>query len=293
MTDATAPASEHLTPSHMLLALAINACWGLNVIAIKYAVDEIPPLFATAARFGLVMLICLPWLRVIRGRMLPIISLGLLFGTLHFGLIFWAVELAGDAGVLAVVGQVGVPMSVLMAMLVLREYVSARRWAGIGLTFLGVALLGFDPRVIDYLDAVGMMVLAGFIYGVSALLMRRLSGVKPLELQAWIGLISLPCLLALSQLAGEDGFAQAATASWPAWGAILFSAIAASMAGHAGMFYLLQRYPVAFITPYSLLVPLVALGAGVVLLNEVITPLIAMGALVTIAGVVVITRGRQ
>lgn len=280
-----------LAPAHLAMVLSINVLWGLNMVAAKVAVAEVPPFFATGLRFMIVLLICLPWLRLIPGRMRVILALGLLFGTMHFGFLFLALSLAGDIGVVAIVSQAGVPMAVLMAMVVLREHVSAKRWAGIGLTFAGVAVLGFDPRVINYLDAVALVLLSSFVASVAVLLMRRLTGVKPMELQAWIALVSAPCLMLLSALVGEDGFARAADASWLAWGAIAYSAVAASLIGHAAMFFLLQRYQVAQITPFTLLVPVVAVAAGVIIMGDVLTPLIATGAAVTILGVLVITRG--
>ncbi|RME62375.1 MAG: EamA family transporter, partial [Alphaproteobacteria bacterium] len=153
-----------------------------------------------------------------------------------------------------------------------------------------VAIIGFDPRVFDYLDAVAWVLFSGFVYGVSALLMRRLPGISPLTMQAWVALVSAPSLLAISLAIGEPGFAAAPAARWQAWAAVAYSAIGASLVGHAGMFYLLQRYPVAQITPYTMLVPLVALAAGVLLLGDVVTPMILAGAAVTIAGVLIITR---
>lgn len=291
MTERVLPADVRRHLPHFGLLLLINVVWGFNVIAMKLAVSEIPPLFATAIRFLMVLGVSLPWLRILPGRMGRLLLLGLLFGALHFGAMFWAMQLAHDAGVIAVLTQVGVPMSVLMAMLVLREQVSVQHWVGILLTFAGVVVIGFDPRVMEYLAAVALVMFVGFAYAVSALLMRSLTGVKPMELQAWVALVSVPSLLLLSHVFGESGWTPAAEASWWAWGALIYSACAASLIGHVGMFYLLQRYPVSQITPFTLLVPLVAMAAGVLFLDDVLTPLIVIGALVTILGVLVITRG--
>ena len=53
----------------ILVAVAMNVMWGLNLIAVKMGVDLIEPLTAAWLRQVMVMLICLPALRIIEGKM--------------------------------------------------------------------------------------------------------------------------------------------------------------------------------------------------------------------------------
>ena len=72
-----------------------------------------------------------------------------------------------------------------------------------------------------------------------------------------------------------------------AW--IAYSAIAASLVGHAGMSWLLQRYPVTLITPFTLPTPLLAVAFATLVYGTPVTPLMWVGGVLTIAGVAIIT----
>lgn len=58
-----------LTGYDVLIAAVMNLMWGLNLIAVKMSVDLVSPLTAAFLRQVMVLLICLPALRIIPGRM--------------------------------------------------------------------------------------------------------------------------------------------------------------------------------------------------------------------------------
>jgi O-acetylserine/cysteine efflux transporter len=69
---------------------------------------------------------------------------------------------------------------------------------------------------------------------------------------------------------------------------LLFSAVAASIVGHAGLSWLLQRYPVSTISPLTLLSPLLGVGFAVAFLHTPLTAKMIEGGLVTLLGVAII-----
>jgi O-acetylserine/cysteine efflux transporter len=74
-----------------------------------------------------------------------------------------------------------------------------------------------------------------------------------------------------------------------AFGWILYSAIAASLVGHAGMSWLVQRYPVTLITPFTLPTPLLAVLFATLAYGTPVTPMMWLGGALTLAGVAIIT----
>ncbi len=56
-------------PTHLFVLLALNLAWGLNFLAIKYAIDEIPAIFSAGLRFALVFLVLFPFLKIVPGKM--------------------------------------------------------------------------------------------------------------------------------------------------------------------------------------------------------------------------------
>ncbi|MGE5504520.1 MAG: EamA family transporter, partial [Actinomycetota bacterium] len=103
-----------LPPSDIAAALAVVVIWGLNFVAGKLALAQLPPLLVTGIRFVGVAVVLAPLFRPRRDQLPGLVLLAALLGVGHFGLLF--VGLDGlDAAAAAVLVQLGVPFSVLLA----------------------------------------------------------------------------------------------------------------------------------------------------------------------------------
>ena len=282
-----------MAPQHLLLMLLICIIWGFNFVAAKVGVGQLPPLLFTGLRFLILMLMLLPFLKLAPGRMRDIVFIALFNGAIHFGLMFIGVSLTA-ASVVAVVVQLNVPFATILSIVFLGEIVKWRRWAGIAMTFMGVMVISFDPHVFDSLTGVLLSAAAALSGAIAAIFMRRLTGVGVFQLQSWTAIITAPSLL-LASLLFETGQLQAmADADLMIWGALLFTAFGASLIGHNGYYYLLQRYEVSVIAPLSLLSPILGVVFGIWILGEPLTSRIALGAAIAFAGVAILAiRGRQ
>ena len=126
-------------------ATIVAVLWGLNLIAGKIGVGIVPPLLFSGIRFVLVAALIVPFFPVDRRHWPDLFILSVCFGTCHFGLSF--VGLSGvDAATAAITLQLGVPFSILISWLVFHENFGWRRCIGLGMAFLGVALLAGEPR---------------------------------------------------------------------------------------------------------------------------------------------------
>ncbi|MEM7570117.1 MAG: EamA family transporter [Pseudomonadota bacterium] len=271
------------------LVLAMNIAWGGNFVVSKFAVTELPPIFSAGVRFAIVALVCLPWLKPLYGRMKAVLTIAMLMGFIHFSLLFIALEMSNKISAMAIIAQLGVPLSVIMAVVLLGERVGIYRITGIALAFGGAVLLGFDPEIFNDLPAVTVMFISVVIMSYCAILMRNLRGVAPLELQAWIGVSSFAPLFALSAVVEWGRFDQVLNASWTGWVAVIYSAVISSVLAHAINFYLIQRYPVSTVAPYSLLAPVVGVLTSVWLLGDQLTWQLVLGGVITLGGVLLIT----
>ena len=63
----------------------------------------------------------------------------------------------------------------------------------------------------------------------------------------------------------------------------------ASVVGHAGMSWLLQRHPVTVISPLTLPTPLLSVIFGVIVLGTPLSPQMIAGGAVALVGVAIIT----
>src|SRR5690606_34049015 len=95
--------------------------------------------------------------------------------------------------------------------------------------------------------------------------------------------------LAATSLLLEPGALEAlAVASPRAWLGVSYSALVASLLGHGVYFLLLQRHPVAELTPWLLLTPLLAVGLGIVFWGDSPGPQLWLGGALVLGGVATI-----
>src|SRR5687767_10712538 len=189
VTSTSAGESMSLAGRDLALLIGMNLIWGLNLIASKVGVGEFPPIFFTSLRFGSLALFLVPMLKVHRGQMVNLFAAVLLTGPAAFALLFAGIFLAEDAATVAVASQMGVPFSTLMSVMFLGETIRWRRILGIALAFGGIVIISFDPRVLAYWEGLALVVASSFVSALGLIFLKRLNGIRPLELQAWVGLV--------------------------------------------------------------------------------------------------------
>ncbi len=281
-----------MAPRHFLLMVLICVIWGFNFVAAKVGVGQMPPLLFTGLRFLILAVVLIPFLKPAPGRMRDVLLIALFNGALNFGLMFIGVALT-EASVVAVVVQLNVPFATILSIVVLGETVHWRRWVGIAMTFAGVMVVSFDPHVFDSLTGVFFAAMGAFAGAIAAVLMRRLTNVGMFQLQSWTAATAAPLLLAGSLIFEDNQMTAIANADAIGWSALLFTAFGASLIGHNGYYYLLQRYEVSLIAPLSLIAPILGVVFGVWMLDEPLTWRMTIGALIAFAGVgVLAVRGR-
>jgi O-acetylserine/cysteine efflux transporter len=282
-----------MRPIHFLLALVVCVAWGLNAAAAKLGVTYVPPVFFTGLRFVFVLLFLLPWLRPVPGRWRVLVPAVFFMGGLHFALIFTGAKLS-DASTMAIVNQLYVPISVLLALFWLGEAVHWRRWLGIAVAFAGVAVFSSDASVSSHVAGVLFLVADAVSMATGTVLLRKLASVPPFVMQAWMAALGVPFLFMTSALFESGQFAAVADAPWQAWAALAYTIVAGSLIGHTCYYILLQHYEVSLVGSVLLLSPAIGVIGGVTLLGEPFTPLIAVGSLVTLSGVgIVLMRNPQ
>ncbi|MEX0300635.1 MAG: DMT family transporter [Kordiimonas sp.] len=278
-----------MKPQHILLAILVSASWGFNFVAAKWAVADFTPLLVNAIRFSIVAIIFAPFLKIIRGHMILLLTTAFILGVLHFSVTFWAVKMADGVGAISIASQLTVPFSTILAIVFLKETVGWKRGVGIVLSFSGVLVIGFDPLVLTYWEGVSLMSFAALLYSISAILMRSLKDVPVVTMQAWVGLAGAVGSTILSFALEGNQLNAISEASARGWLSILYSALGATVVGHGAANYLFRKYEVSMVSPYFLVVPLFAVLAGVFALDEVVTSRIVLGGLLTIVGVLIVT----
>jgi drug/metabolite transporter (DMT)-like permease len=258
---------------HLLALLVLSLVWGASFLFIKIAVRELSPASLILGRLGsaaLTLAIVVPLavglrttLAALRANAGWLFVVAIVNTALPFWLLSWG-ETRIDSG-LASILQASVPIfNAVLSFCFFREVrVTGLRLVGVGLGFLGVALLvGAQPKgqVLGALAVVGM----ALCYALGALLAgRHLSGVSPLVVSlAATGISTLAVLPA--------GVAQAPAElpSWKTIGAVLFLGVPGTAFAFLLMYGLIARAGAAFVSLVTYLIPPIALAYGAIFLDE-------------------------
>jgi drug/metabolite transporter (DMT)-like permease len=275
--------------------LALYLLWGSTFLAIRLAVETIPPMAAAAFRWipaGLVAYaVARPsggssWKAWIRSA-----GLAILLVVASNGGVTWA-ETRVPSGLAALaVASVSPWLVVLEALRPGGRWPTRTASHGVIAGVLGVARLA-DPRS-SHVDPLGFAVLliASFAFALGSTLSRLAPEpgppLAPVARQMIAGGV---ILVAVSWLAGERPDPAAISATSVA--AVAWLAVMGSLAGFTIYAWLLRVATPALAGPYSSVNPVVALLLGALVAHEQITTRNAIGAALVITGVTLVTIGQ-
>lgn len=280
-----------------LIAAFVAVLWGLNFPAIHLSLEQFPPFFLVALRFAL---LAVPTLLLVPRPTAPwrwILLYGLGFGVLQFVFLYLAMSSGMPTGLASLVLQSSAPFTVLLAGVFLRERITARQGAGILLAVAGLAGIAAHRAGLAggaTLVPVLLTLCGGLGWAVGNLGNRRAMQAQPgepLRLLLWMSVVPPLPLLALSlvvegpaEIAGSfQGLGS--TQGLLALGGLFFTVVVATLVGTGLWTALMGRHPSSTVAPFSMLVPVVGIGASWLLLRERTSPTeLAWGALV-LAGV--------
>ena len=273
----------------LVLVLLVCLFWATNFLTSAHALREVPPFLFTAMRMGLLAALLVGFLRVPpRSQWTRLFAVAMLNGVLHFGTSFLALKLAGNLSSPAIVTQVYVPMSVLLAWWVLGERFGWRTGVGVAVSFAGVLVLGLDPMVFERPTALFVMMGSSLMVAIGTVLMRGLKDVRMVDQQGWTAVLSLLPLLAISAVFEPGSFTALREASWISWGAAAYAAVFSSLLDHGVFYWLVQRHPVATVTPHLLLSPVLAVLLGILFWGDRPGPALWIGGAMVLGGVLVV-----
>lgn len=278
-----------MKPLHLFMILAIDVVWAFNIVAVKEAVVDAGPMVAVLLRYMVATLVCLPFIRWLPGRMHLVLAAGFIAGALFMSLGALSFALADNLSALSIVGQLGVPFSLILAVVFMKEEIHWPRATAIAICFIGVVVMGFDPAIANERIGILLTVAAALCWATGNLLFRRLAGVPVLTIHGWLGLVSVPVMLIMALIFEPERLAAVPALPAATWGWVAYSAIMSSLVGHGGMTWLFQRYPVALISPLTLPTPLISVLIAVAVYDTPITGQMLVGGLLTLVGVAIIT----
>lgn len=297
--------SRSSTRASVLAAFAaVYIVWGSTYLAIRYAVQTMPPLLMAGARFSVSGLMLYGWARV-RGAPKPtavewrVAALtGVLMLCLGNGSVGWAEQRIPSALAALIVAVVPLWMVLFDWVMPGGERPTVAVIAGVVVGLAGLVVL-IGPEQVGAsgpVDVVGALVLvaASMAWALGSVYNKR--GARPESSTMSTGLQMLGGSVALvaSGLALGEGHAASIThisaASWAGW---LYLVTFGSLIGFTAYIYLLKEVSSAKASTYAYVNPVVALLLGWAIAGEAITPRTLIAAAVILGGVALITVAQQ
>jgi drug/metabolite transporter (DMT)-like permease len=282
----------------VLLAFAsIYLIWGSTYLAIRYAVETIPPLFVASSRHLIAGGLLFGWcwwrgLRPTKQQWLASIVLGALFFLLGHGPLHWAQQTlpSGIAAFLIATEPIFVAIILTATR---RTHITPTLLIGLLLGLVGVALfMGADPQTgrSELLSSVAVLI--GTAFWSIGMVYSRNAPLHPDDrMAAAMSLLAGSVLLFLTGLAtGEAADFHFALVSVKSLAALGYLTIAGSLVAYSAYFWLLNRFPPTLIATHTYVNPVVALVLGWAFAGEVLTIEFVFGGVVVIAAIALVGR---
>lgn len=277
--------------------------WGVNQVAAKVALAEIPPLLQAGVRSLGATLLVLAWVAW-RGLPLrggggsaPTWRAGWLAGALfaaEFGCIFVGLQYTTASRMVVFLYLSPFVVALGMPSIARAERLSALQLGGLLAAFAGVALAfadGFGSKAVGERQWLGdaLGVVAAVLWGATTLVIRATALTSaPPEKTLLYQLAVSGVLLTLAGLAvGEQWPAAPSTL---ALSMLAFQTVVVTFASYLLWFWLVRHYPATQISSFVLLTPVFGLLAGALLLAEPVTARLLVALATVSVGIAVVGR---
>lgn len=272
---------------------AIYVLWGSTYLAIRIAVQQVPPLFAAGARFFLAGILLYVVMRAC-GRPRPagkewgsLLLIGSLMFVITYGAVFWAEQYV-PSGFTSVLEATLPLITIALEVFVFRQ--QRFRWRmliSIAVGFVGVLLLLLrNAQHVAVLPCAAILG-GGIAWALGAVLTRSLPLPKSKGITAGAEMFfGGAVLLILSALAGEmHPFPHVSLRAALALGYLV---VAGSLVGFSAFVWLLGRMPATRVASHAYINPVIAVALGYFIAGEIVTPRMLLGAALIVASVALI-----
>ena len=292
-------ASEHELRTYFGLSLLV-LIWAANFSVVKAALHDLSPLAFNGLRFTLASFLLL---LLMRGRSGPVerrhwpalIALGVLGNTVYQILFIFGLDwtLAGNSSLMLSMTPV---FATLLSVAFRQERVGQMAWAGVALSFAGIALVvwggtkavRFGAGTVrgDLTTLAASFAWASYTVG-SSPLVRRYGALPVTAITMWIGGIGLLAVSVPSLIAQDWGAVRPLS-----WIAVIYSGVFAIALAYLLWYYGIRHIGTTRTAVYTNLIPIVALTIAWLTLGEVPTWLQIAGAVGILGGVLLVRVGR-
>lgn len=295
--------TKSAAPSRVALLAAffvIYVVWGSTYLAIRYAVETIPPLLVVAIRQGVAGLAIFAWAYA-RGyrptwrEWKASLVLGLLYFAIGHGTLHWAETIVPSGLAALLVASEPIWIAIMAAVVSREERLTGRTIFGLALGIVGVALLmraeaGSDQP--HLLLGCLVILLGALSWACGVIYTRNRALPKDPVARAGMAATSGALLLLLgSIITGEIGRAHVASFSARSLWALAYLIVFGTIIAFTTYTWLLDHCSPTLVSTHTYANPIIAVSLGWLLAGEAINSRVLLAGLITLLAVFLISRG--
>jgi len=284
----------------MAAAIVVVLClsWGLNQVAVKLAIHDIPPLMQAAIRSAVATLLVAAWCRL-RGIPLfshdatlkPGLMAGFFFGV-EFMLIYQG--LAYTTATRAVLFLYLAPFFVVLGARIFlpADKFSRWQWLGLALSFAGMMVaFGWPSPALDPRQTLGdiMLVVAAVFWAATTLTIKasKLNATSPEKVMLYQLVISAPMMAFAAWIGGETmtHFPDGQSIAWLAYQTVWVVSVTFVV-----WFAIIKHYSANRVSAFSFLTPLFGVAAGHLVMGDPLTLAFIAAVVLVAAGLMLVNR---
>ncbi len=289
---------SHLDFFAMTTLFILCICWGLNHVAIKATIGEVPPLMQSSIRSIGATLCLLVWMTAKRiplfekdGTLWPGIAAGLLFA-FEFLLIYWGLEFTNASRSIIYVYTAPFFVALGAYWLIPGETIGRNQIIGLVVAFSGILVAFGDALSLPtHKELIGdaMIFFAAFLWGATTVLVKasKLAVIAPSKTLLYQLAVSAVILPIGSLAFGEPPID---TLSALAASSLFFQTVIVAFLSYLGWFWAVRHYPAARLSSFTFLTPLFGVIFGGWLLGEPLSPALLAALVLVGIGIYVVNR---
>jgi len=290
-------------PSRIALLLAffvIYVVWGSTYLAIRYAVETIPPLLVVAVRQGVAGSAIFAWVywrgyRPTRREWGASLVLGILYFVISHGGLHWAETIVPSGLTALLIASEPIWITILSALVLREERLTAKTIAGLVLGVVGVGLLmGAEPGAGHGRMLLGciVVVISAITWACGVIYSRNPALPRDPVARAGMAAVSGSALLFVASLvSGEITRAHLQGVSARSVWALLYLIVFGTIVAFTTYTWLLDHCSPTLVSTHTYANPIIAVLLGWLLAGEVLNSRVILAGIVTLTAVFLISRG--
>ena len=256
---------------------------------------SMPPILFGALRMVIVFICLLPFLKIKlpnKKYFLPLFGFALSMGAGVNLFLYLSVNASSILSPLVIGAQLSVPLAIIFSSIFIGESISYKKWILIIASFLGITLIGFDPKITD--EILGFLLICGmaFFYAAAQVFSRYLKKLDVKFTNAFMGAVAFISLLILSIFFEGNTISHLKNLNLEAWLMVLHAGVLCSLIGHMSMFYLYKFYSVGQVLPFYALFPIFGMLLSFFIFGEIPTVIMVIGGIIVITSVFLLQKTR-